>query len=89
MSPLDEFILDAVVNTNDIISDADAATTRARPFGESSFSAVISKGSVVAGLHNAYIAVGTFATAIFIVAIVVSSQVFVCYSRITGGAIWN
>lgn len=68
---LDEFILDGVVNTNDIVSDTDASTTLARPFGESSFSAVISKGTTV-GLHNAYIAVGTFATAIFIVAIVVS-----------------
>lgn len=68
---LDEFILDGVVNTNDAGSDVDTATTHARPFGESSFSAVISKGTS-AGLHNAYIAVGTFATAIFIVGIVVS-----------------
>lgn len=68
---LDEFILDGVVNTNDAGSDVDTATTHARPFGESSFSAVISKGTS-AGLHNAYIAVGTFASAIFIVAIVVS-----------------
>lgn len=67
---LDEFILDAVVNTNDIVSDADAAT-HARPFGESSYSAVISKGATI-GVHNAYVAVGTFASAIFIVAIVVS-----------------
>lgn len=69
--PLDEFILDGVVNNNEVPSDADASTTHARPFDESSFSAVISKGSTI-GLHNAYIALGTFATAIFIVAIVVS-----------------
>lgn len=69
--PLDEFILDGVVNTNEVPSDVDASTTHARPFDESSFSAVISKGSTI-GLHNAYIALGTFATAIFIVAIVVS-----------------
>lgn len=75
---LDEFILDGVVNTNEVLSDADAATTHARPFDESSFSAVISKGNSV-GLHNAYIAVGTFATAIFIVAIVVSISVLVFF----------
>ncbi|XP_055296400.1 dual specificity protein kinase splB isoform X2 [Sitodiplosis mosellana] len=72
----DEFILDGVVNTNDVLSDADSATTHARPFADSSFSAVISKGNTV-GLHNAYIAVGTFATAIFIVAIVV----IVCHCK--------
>ncbi|XP_031618758.1 uncharacterized protein LOC116337926 [Contarinia nasturtii] len=71
----DEFIVDGVVNTNEVLSDVDVAavaaeTTHARPFGESSFSSVISKGGSI-GLHNAYIAVGTFATSIFIVAIVV------------------
>lgn len=72
---LDEFILDGVVNTNEVLSETDAATTHARPFDDSSYSAVISKETTV-GLHNAYIAVGTFATAIFIVAIVVSIVYF-------------
>lgn len=70
---IDEFILDAVVNTNDVVSDPDASDSvaHARPFGESSYSAVMSKGTTI-GMHNAYIAMGTFASAIFIVAIVVS-----------------
>lgn len=70
---IDEFILDTVVNTNDIVPDTDASDTVAhvRPFGESSYSAVMSKGTTI-GMHNAYIAMGTFASAIFIVAIVVS-----------------
>lgn len=70
---IDEFILDTVVNTNDIVSDPDASDTVAntRPFGESSYSAIMSKGTTI-GMHNAYIAMGTFASAIFIVAIVVS-----------------
>lgn len=70
---IDEFILDAVLNTNDIVSDTDASDTAAhtRPFGESSYSAIMSKGTTI-GMHNAYIAMGTFASAIFIVAIVVS-----------------
>lgn len=61
------------MNTKDIVSDTDATDTmaHARPFGESSYSAVMSKGTTI-GMHNAYIAMGTFATAIFIVAIVVS-----------------
>lgn len=58
------------VVSNEILSD-DMATTHSRPFGEPSFSAIVSKGTTV-GLHNAYIAVGTFAAAIFIVAMVVS-----------------
>lgn len=70
---IDEFIVDTVVNTNDVVSDPDASDSvaHARPFGESSYSAVMSKGTTI-GMHNAYIAMGTFASAIFIVAIVVS-----------------
>lgn len=65
------------MSSNEILSDSDsAATTHARPFGESTFSAVVAKGTTV-GLHNAYIAVGTFATAIFIVAMVVSILKFI------------
>lgn len=63
----DEFVVETVVSSNEILSDDPAANTR--PFGDSSFSAVVSKGPI--GLHNAYIAAGTFITAIFIVAIVV------------------
>lgn len=69
----DEFILDTVVNTNDIVTDtSDASDTVAhtRPFGESSYSAIMSRGTTI-GMHNAYIAMGTFASAIFIVAIVI------------------
>lgn len=66
----DEFIVETVVSNNEIPTD-DAAIAHARPFGEPSFSAIVSKGTTV-GLHNAYIAVGTFAAAIFIVAMVVS-----------------
>lgn len=69
----DEFIVETVVSNNEILSD-DSSTTHSRPFGEPSFSAIVSKGTTV-GLHNAYIAVGTFATAIFIVAMVVSTCV--------------
>lgn len=70
---VDEFILDAVVNTGEILSDSDAASvTHARPFGESSFSAVVSSSRTTVGIQNLYIAVGTFVSAIFIVTIVVS-----------------
>lgn len=70
---IDEFILDAVVNTGEILSDSDAASvTHARPFGESSFSAVVSSSRTTVGIQNLYIAVGTFVSAIFIVTIVVS-----------------
>lgn len=84
---IDEFILDTVVNTNDIVSDTDASDSlaHARPFGESSYSAVMSKGTTI-GMHNAYIAMGTFASAIFIVAIVVSFTAIkhsVCTFRIS------
>lgn len=64
--------MEAVVKSNEIFSD-DSTEMHSRPFGESSFSAVVSKGTV-AGLHNAYIAVGTFTAAIFIVAVVVGDS---------------
>lgn len=50
----------------------------ARPFGESSYSAVVAtapKKEHCGGLHNAYVAVGTFATAIVIVVAVVSRRI--------------
>lgn len=68
---LDEFILDTVVNTNEILTETDSAITNTRPFGDSGFSAVVAKGTTF-GLHNVYIAIGTFAAAIFIVSTVVS-----------------
>lgn len=68
MEPADEFVVETVVSSNEILSDDPA--TNARPFGDSNYGAVVSKGPI--GLHNAYIAAGTFITAIFIVAIVVS-----------------
>lgn len=66
---LDEFVVETVVSSNEILSDDPGANSR--PFGDSSYGTVVSKGPI--GLHNAYIAAGTFITAIFIVAIVVST----------------
>lgn len=62
---IDEFIVETVVSSSEIISDDPSTNTR-------TFSAVVSTSKGTIGLHNAYIAAGTFATAIFIVAIVVS-----------------
>lgn len=69
---LDEFVVETVVSSNEILSDDPGAN--ARPFGDASYGAVVSKGPI--GLHNAYIAAGTFITAIFIVAIVVSTYIY-------------
>lgn len=69
---LDEFVVETVVSSNEILSDDPGAN--ARPFGDSNYGAVVSK--VPIGLHNAYIAAGTFITAIFIVAIVVSTYTY-------------
>lgn len=65
---LDESIVETIVNTNEITNDD--SSYNVRPFDESSYSAMVARGSV--GLHNAYIAVATFAAAIFIVAMAVS-----------------
>ena len=59
----DEFVVETVVSSNEMLSEDPAANTH--PFSE----AVVSKGPAI---HNAYVAAGTFITAIFIVAIVVS-----------------
>lgn len=67
----DEFIVETVVSSNEIMPDDSSANIR--PFGESSYSAIVAKSSI--GLHNAYIAVGTFAAAIFFVAMVVSIRI--------------
>lgn len=68
----DEFIVETVVSSNEMLSDD---STMARPFGESSYSAVVAvKEHSNGGLHNAYVAVGTFATAIVIVVAVVSEN---------------
>lgn len=70
MCAADEFIVETVVSSNEMLSDD---STMARPFGESSYSAVVAtKEHSSGGLHNAYVAVGTFATAIVIVVAVVS-----------------
>lgn len=61
-----------MVNSGEILPN-DLTTSNARPFGESSFSAVVSKGNTI-GFHNIYVAVGVFAAATFIVAIVVSKH---------------
>lgn len=65
------------MNAGEILPDSDAASVaHARPFGESSFSAVVASRTTV-GIHNLYIAVGTFVSAILIVSIVVSNIIIV------------
>lgn len=71
MPKTDEFIVETVVSSNEMLSDDSAL---ARPFGEASYSAVVAAKEHSGGLHNAYVAVGTFATAIVIVVAVVSSM---------------
>lgn len=66
----DEFVVETVVSSNEMLTDE--AGNVVRPFGEASYSAVVATKEHIGGLHNAYVAAGTFATAIFIVAIVVS-----------------
>lgn len=66
---LDEFILDTVVNTAEISTDFDSPTTHTRRFIETEHGV----SNITFGLHNIYIAIGTFAAAIFIVAMVVKT----------------
>lgn len=70
----DEFIVETVVSSNEMLSDDTMNVPR--PFGESpSYSArVATKEHSGAGgeLHNAYVAVATFASAIIVVVVVVS-----------------
>lgn len=63
----DDFIIETVVGSNEIISDE----TSYRNFGESSqFSMDIKRSPIE--LHNAWVAAGTLVSAIFMVALIVS-----------------
>jgi hypothetical protein len=65
--PVDDFILETVVSSNEILSDLNPESIRAyeepRLHGGT--------GGETFGVHNAYVAIGTLAAAIMIVAVVV------------------
>lgn len=62
----DDFVVDTVVSSSEFMVD----DTSVRNFNEKSLGSVVLKSPIE--LHNAYIAAGVLAAAIFIVGIVVS-----------------
>jgi hypothetical protein len=70
--PLDDFILETVVSSNEILSDLNAESIRAY---EEPHHLRDGSGGLFA-MHNGYIAAGTLAAAVMIFAIVVSLILF-------------
>jgi len=79
---LDDFIVETVVSSNEIVSDFGSAASNVHSFGEpagtAQFGNEMSTNHGPIELHNAYIAAGTLAAAIFIVAVIVT----VCHCKV-------